>query len=360
MSNFLQDLVDELGSDFASIAADGVSAGEFSGYIDTGCLLFNAVLSGSIYGGLPNNKITAIAGEQATGKTFLVLGIVKHHLASAKNASVIYFDTEGAVTKEMLEQRGIDSKRVLIGEPDTIQTFRTKALKVLDSYEKQPEDKRGPLIMVLDSLGMMSTTKELEDTAEGKETRDMTKAQVIKAAFRVLTLRLAKANVPLIVTNHVYDVIGAYIPTKNMGGGSGLKYAASSIVFLSKSKDRDGKEVIGNFIKVRMEKSRLSKENAIVELKLSYKTGLDKYYGLLDLAIKHDIIKKVTAQMVELPNGNRVKATNINRNPEEYYDDELLGLIDVAARKEFSYGSAGNGDGEDEASAEDEADEMAG
>lgn len=344
--SFLKDLVDELGSDFASVASDGLGAAEFSGFVDTGCYLLNAVLSGSIYGGLPNNKITALAGEPATGKTFFALGIVKHFLDSDKKAYVVYFDTEAAITKEMLEDRGIDTKRVLIVEPDTIQTFRTKALKILDTYENQAEAKRGPLLFVLDSLGMLSTTKELEDTAEGKETRDMTKAQVIKATFRVLTLRLARARVPLLVTNHVYDAVGAYMPTKVMGGGSGLKYSASAIVFLSKAKDRDGKDVIGNLIRVKMEKSRLSKENSNVQLKLSYATGLDKYYGLLDLAVKYDIIKKVTAQSYELADGTKVKGTDLNRNPEDYYTKEILDLIDEAAKKEYSYGKNGGDDGE--------------
>lgn len=219
MSNFLEDLISELGSEFGSIAADGSSAAEFTGYVDTGCYMFNAVLSGSLFGGLPNNKIYALAGEQATGKSFLALGIVRHFLESDKKASVIYFDTEAAITKDMLEERGIDSRRVLISEPETIQDFRTKAIKFIELYEKKPVDKRGPLMMVLDSLGMLSTTKEMEDTAAGKETRDMTKAQIIKATFRVLTLRLAKAKIPMLVTNHVYDVTGAYVPTKEMGGG---------------------------------------------------------------------------------------------------------------------------------------------
>lgn len=341
MSNFLQDLVSELGSDFASVAHDGLGAAEFSGFVDTGCYIFNAVLSGSLYGGLPNNKITAIAGESSTGKSFLALGIVKHFLQSDKKAYVVYFDTEAAITKEMLEERDIDTKRVLIVEPDTIQTFRHKALKVLDMYEKQKEDKRGPLLMVLDSLGMLSTTKELEDTAQGKETRDMTKAQVIKATFRVLTLRLARAKVPMIVTNHVYAAVGSMFPTNIMSGGSGLQYSSSSIVMLGKAKDKDGKDVIGNFIRCKMFKSRLSKENSSVSLRLSYKTGLDKHYGLLDLAEKHGIFKKV-GNKYELPDGTKVFGTKINKEPLRYFPKEIMVLLEEAANKEFQYGQTGD------------------
>ena len=123
----------------------------------------------------------------------------------------------------------------------TVQEFRTQAIRVLDNYLESSN--RKPMMFVLDSLGMLSTTKEVEDTSEGKETRDMTRAQVLKAAFRVLTLKLGRAGVPLVVTNHTYDSMGLF-STKEMGGGSGLKYAASSIVFLSKKKEKDGTDAV--------------------------------------------------------------------------------------------------------------------
>lgn len=338
MTNFFRNIVEQLRDDDTSIASDGHGAAEYSGCIDTGCYILNAVLSGSIYGGVPNNKITALAGETSTGKTFFVLSVVKNFLDTHKNGGVVYYDTEAAVTKSMMESRGIDTTRVIISEPDTIQKFRTHALKMLDAYDKTPEDSRPPMMFVLDSLGLLSTTKEMEDTAEGKETRDMTKAQVIKAAFRVLTLKLAKVKVPMIVTNHVYEVVGSYIPTKEMGGGTGLKYAASSIAFLSKKKERDGDEIIGNIVKVRMHKSRLSRENKDVEVLLRYDTGLDKYYGLLDLAEKYEIIKKVSTRY-ELSDGRKVFGKEIKENPEQYFTDEILAQLDEAAKREFSYGA---------------------
>ena len=98
-------------------------------------------------------------------------------------------------------------------------------------------------MFVLDSLGMLSTNKEIDDAIADKNVRDMTKSQLVKGAFRMLTLKLGQADIPMIVTNHTYDVIGAYVPTKEMGGGSGLKYAATSIIYLSKSKEKDGKEL---------------------------------------------------------------------------------------------------------------------
>ena len=337
MSNFFSNLVEQLKDEDTKILADGGASAEFSGCIDTGSYALNALLSGSIYGGVPNNKVTAFAGESATGKTFFVLGVVKQFLDDNPKGGVIYFDTEAAVTKQMMESKGIDPKRVVISEPDTIQKFRHTALKIIDSYSTQKESERQPMMMVLDSMGQLSSTKEMEDTSEGKETKDMTKSQILKATFRVLNLKLAKIGVPLLVTNHVYDVVGAYIPTKEMSGGSGLKYTASTIVYLSKKKDKDGTEVIGNIIKAKLQKSRFTKENSFVEIKLTYSKGLDRYYGLLDIAEKYEIIKKVSTRY-ELPDGSKVFGKNINEEPEKYFTKEVLNKIDEACKKEFLYG----------------------
>jgi RecA/RadA recombinase len=335
--SFLTDMVK--GIDNTSLLADGGNSSEFSGSIDTGSYILNAAISGSIYGGVPNNKITAFAGESATGKTFFVLGVLKQFLEDNKDGGVIYFDTEAAVTKQMMDDRGIDTKRVVISEPSSIEEFRTNATRILSTYIEQGKD-APPMMMVLDSLGMLSSAKELADTEAGSEKRDMTKSQLLRGTFRVLSLKLAKANVPLLVTNHVYDVIGAYIPTKEITGGAGLKYAASSIAMLGKKKDRDGTDVVGNIIKVTMHKSRFTKEQKKVEVKLSYETGLDRYYGLLDLAEKYDIIKKVSTRF-ELPDGRKVFGKAINNNPEEYFTDEIMAQLEVAANKEFKYGQVG-------------------
>jgi len=338
MSDFLKDIIKETGNEYATLVSEGVEAGDVDSFIDTGSLAFNALLSGSIFGGMPSNKITAIAGEAATGKTFFALGIVKAFLDKNKDAGVIYFESESALTKELVESRGIDSKRMVIVPVATVQEFRHQSIKVIDKYLEQDEKNRKPLMFVLDSLGMLSTTKEMEDTAEGKETRDMTRSQIVKAAFRVLTLKLGKAKVPMIMTNHTYDVIGSMFPQKEMGGGSGLKYAASNIVYLSKRKEKDGKEIIGNIIHCKNYKSRLTKENALIDVRLTYKDGLDKYYGLLDLAIKHGIFKSVSTR-IELPDGSKQYAKTINNEPDKFFTKDVLAQIDEAAKKEFLYGA---------------------
>ena len=333
--SYLKNLIRTTGNEFASIVEEGVAAADVSGYIDTGSYIFNALLSGSIYDGLPDNKITALAGESATGKTFFALGMCKQFLEDNADAAVIYFESESATSKKMIEERGIDSSRIMMVPVTTVQEFRTQAIRILDQYMEDKTDMK--MLFVLDSLGMLSTTKEIEDTTSGAETRDMTRAQLVKGAFRVLTLKLAKAGVALVVTNHTYDQMGLFAK-RVMGGGSGLKYAASSILFLSRKKEKEGTEVIGNIIHCKNEKSRLTVENRVVDVMLTYKKGLDRYYGLIDLAIKYGIFEKSSTR-VKLPDGTTQFAKTINNNPEKYFTKEVLDQINEAAKQEFLYGN---------------------
>jgi RecA/RadA recombinase len=333
--DFLKDIVKEIGDDFTKLASD---IDETETYVDTGSYIFNALVSGSVFGGVSGNKITAIAGESSTGKTFFSLAVVKNFLDSNPDGYCLYFDTEAAITKSLIESRGIDTTRLVVVNVVTIEEFRTKALKAVDMYLKAPEEDRKPCMFVLDSLGMLSTTKEITDALNEKEVRDMTKSQLIKGAFRMLTLKLGQANVPLIVTNHTYDVIGAYVPTKEMGGGSGLKYAASTIIYLSKKKEKDGTEVVGNIIKAKTAKSRLSKENKQVEVRLYYdERGLDRYYGLLELGEIGGLWKNVAGRY-EI-DGKKIYAKQILKEPEVYFTPEVMEQLDQIARQEFSYGS---------------------
>jgi len=264
--------------------------------------------------------------------------MVRYFLEQNPTGEVIYFESESAITKKMMKERNIDTSRIGLVPVTTVQEFRTQSIKIVDEYMKVKKADRPPLMFVLDSLGMLSTSKEVQDATDGKETRDMTRAQVIKSIFRILSLKLGTAGIPLIVTNHTYDVVGSYVPMKEMGGGSGLKYAASTIIFLSKSKEKDGTEVVGNIVKCKAFKSRFTKENSIVETRLFYdKRGLDKYYGLLELGEKYGVFTK-SGGRYEI-NGVKTYAKTILADPEKYFTPEIMQALDDCASKEYSYGS---------------------
>jgi len=333
--DFLKEVVKEIGDEYTQVAAD---IQETEQYIDTGSYIFNGLVSGSIFGGVSSSRITAIAGESSTGKTYFSLAVVKNFLDNNPDGYCLYFDTEAAVNKGLLESRGIDLTRLVVVNVVTIEEFRSKALRAVDIYLKTSEEERKPCMFVLDSLGMLSTEKEIRDALDDKQVRDMTKSQLVKGAFRMLTLKLGQANIPLIVTNHTYDVIGSYVPTKEMGGGSGLKYAASTIIYLSKKKEKDQKEVIGNIIKAKTHKSRLSRENKEVQIRLYYdERGLDRYYGLLELGEIGGMWKNVAGRY-EM-NGKKIYAKEILKNPTEYFTDDIMEQLDNIAKDHFSYGT---------------------
>ena len=311
---------------------------DVTSYTDTGSYILNALISGSIYKGLPGNKITALAGESATGKTFFLMGMIRQFLKDNKKGGVIFFESESAITHDMFEEREIDNNRVTMLPVSTVEEFRTQAMTILKRVQETPESERHPLLFCLDSLGQLSTSKEVADVASGSEKRDMTRAPMIKGAFRVLTIQLGKLGIPLVVTNHTYDSIGSLYPTKELAGGSGLKYSADNIIFLSKRKEKDGTDVVGNIIHCRNYKSRLTVENKMVDVLLRYDTGLDRYHGLIDLAVDHGIFNKVSTR-IELPDGTKMFAKNIMQNPEKYFTKEILDRIDVACGAEFKYGT---------------------
>jgi RecA/RadA recombinase len=340
---FFENLLGEIGNEFATTAENGLETGDINGYVSTGSLSLNALFSGSLFGGIAGNKITFLAGDPSTGKTFYALEIVSEFLKSNPKAFVFYFETEGAIRSDLLTSRNIDRKRFALVPISTVQEFKSQALKIINKYLEQDKKNRPPMMFVLDSQGGLSTTKEMEDTAAASETKDMTRPGQIRGAYRVLMQKLSMGDVPLIVTNHTYSVIGSYVPMKEMSGGEGGKYAATAIAFLSKKKRKEKvageDQIVGAIIRVKLVKSRLSVENRVVETLLRYDSGIDKYYGLLDLAVKFKIVKKVSTKYV-FPNGSEGTENEIIKSPEQYFTTDVLQLIDERCPDEFLYGKS--------------------
>lgn len=321
-----------------SIAAEGKSSAEHGKCVDTGSYALNAALSGSLFGGMQDNKITVFAGESSTGKTFFVLGILKSWMQQNPTGTVVYFDTESAVTNDMLTSHGLDLSRVAKVEPETIESFRQSALAILDNYAESGS--KDPLIMVLDSLGNLSSIKEVSDIREQKDSRDMTKAQLIRGTFRVLRLRLAKLSVPMLVTNHTYAVVGAYVPTRAMSGGAGLVYVSDSIAMLSKAKERDKeKNIVGNIVTIKMFKSRLSRENTETQVRISYTGGLDRYHGILDMAEAAGLVGYSAGRYTFPGVPKALTANKIMETPTTFFTEEFLkNLDDLFVKPNYTYG----------------------
>lgn len=335
-NTLLTDLLKASGNEYGGLAEDFFEEYDCQEYMDTGSYSLNMLTSGSLWGGLSRNKITAIAGEESTGKTFLVLGIVKNFLEKDPKNIVIYWESEGAITKQVLKAHDIPTDRVIINPVETIEQFRTQLVNVVNQYNGSGDE--GQLLTVLDSLGNLSTKKEVEDIEKGSEKKDMTRSGLIRGTFRALTLKLSRAKIPLIITNHTYEVVGSYIKTKEMAGGGGVKYAASTIIFLSKKKDKDNdKLVVGNIVRAVQTKSRISKENRQVFTRILYEKGLDKYYGLVELGLQSGVLKQISKKVI-FPDGSTAFKTTVEKDPEKYFTKEVLEQIEQTVAPHFQYG----------------------
>ena len=341
----VKDLLKSLGNQYASVLSE---CDDKPVFLDSGSYMFNALLSGSIYGGIPDNRVIALAGPEATGKTYLAVGLAGKFLSLNPKAVVFYFESEHAVDEDMTAKRGLDNKRIAKIPIATVEEFRTQCLRLLDNYLAIAAEDRGPLMIILDSLGMLSTNKEIDVATKGDDTRDMTRTQLIKAAFRIITLKAGRARVPMIVLNHTYEQIGANtkpgMKSYEMSGGGGIKYAASTIVYLTKKKiwNDESKETDGNFIHCKNVKSRLTVPERTVDVQLMYNGGIQPYYGLCDLAEPYNIWKRV-ANKFETEHG-KFYEKQIYADPDRFFTPEVLQKFDAAAQQEYLYGNAKPGD----------------
>ena len=335
--------VKALGDD-ASIVENGTIY-DITSLIDTGSYLLNAQVSKSIYGGIASNRIMSLAGEESTGKTFLLLGIIKHYLEQNPDAMVVFFESEGAVNKETIESRGIDSSRVILKPVISVENFKKTCTKFIKDYTADPKDERIPIFMCLDSLGMLPSEKEVQDAQDGKDKSDMTRPKVIKSIFRILTVALAKANIPLIVTNHVYATMEIY-GKPEMGGGSGLKYAGSLILYLSKAqykeKDENTKKEdhAGILVTSYTHKSRETREKKKVKFVIHADYGIDRFSGLFEFCVDTGLILKTGNRWYWASEGEETATyqKTINRDPSSFFNKKRLDEIDIMCNKYFGYG----------------------
>jgi RecA/RadA recombinase len=269
------------GFETGSVLAEN-SFSEVDEWIPTGNYLLNAQLSGSLFGGIPNTRSLGLMGDPGTGKSFVCLNVVRE--AQKKGYDVIYCDTEGAIDKSTATKFGIDQYKVRYQPIKTVTEFQTFVSNLLNLVKKAKEGGSSPkILLILDSLGMLSTDKELADAVAGKNAADMgAKAKELRKLFRVITLDLTAARIPLICTNHVYAG-GGFFPTKESSGGDGPIFAMSVISFLSKAQLKEGNSTTktGIIVTSNLKKSRFTIPEP-VKFHISFANGMNPYVGLQD------------------------------------------------------------------------------
>jgi RecA/RadA recombinase len=258
------------------------SFSEVDEWIPTGNYLLNAQISGSLFGGIPNTRSFGLMGDPGTGKSFVCLNVVRE--AQKKGYDVVYCDTEGAIDKSGALKFGIDANKLRYQPIKTVSQFQTFVANLVDIVNKARAKGESPkILLILDSLGMLSTDKEIADAIRGHNAADMgAKAKELRKLFRVITLDLTAAKIPLICTNHVYTG-GGFMPTKESSGGDGPIFAMSVISFLSKAQLKEGSSTTrtGIVVTSNLKKSRFTVPEQ-VKFHISFANGMNPYVGLQD------------------------------------------------------------------------------
>ena len=257
---------------------DKSTISEIDHYIPTGNFHLNACLTGSLFGGYPNNRAVALAGPSGTGKTYLILNAIKQ--AQKQGYSIIFYDSENAVDKSLVEKFGIDPKTFRYEPCNTVQEFRSSVTAITDVLIEQK--KKGialPKIMVvLDSAGNLATQKEIDDAKTGSSKADMTRAKLLKSTFRIIMTQFGICKIPFLFTNHTYQTQDLFSRQVG-GGGTGPEYAASIILFLGKAKLKEGIEQTGIIVTAKPNKNRFAKPTPI-KFHISFNKGMNPYVGL--------------------------------------------------------------------------------
>ncbi len=288
--------------------------------IPTSIPMINVALSGRLDGGLTPG-LTMWAGPSKHFKTAFSLLMAKSYMEKYDEAVLLFYDSEFGTPQAYFDTFGIDTERVLHTPLTDIEQLKFDIMKQLEGID------RGDRVMIIiDSIGNLASKKEVEDALEGKSVADMSRAKQVKSLFRMVTPHLSLKDIPMVVVNHTYKEIGMF-PKDIVGGGTGSYYSADNIFILGRQQEKEGTEIVGyNFI-INVEKSRYVKEKSKIPVNVTFDGGINKYSGLLDIALEGNFVQKpsngwyakVDQETGELGDKKRYDATQT----EEFWSDIL-------------------------------------
>jgi RecA/RadA recombinase len=324
-------------------------------WIDTGCMVLNSIISGSLYGGVPVGRITGFAGPSAAGKTYIINKI----LANAQKAGMmpVIFDTEAAIDASSTTGVGLDPKGVKYVPVQTVEECRNQISAFLDSVMEAKMN--GKFIISIDSLGNLASQKEIDDAEKGKTAMDMgTRAKGLKSMMRLLTFKAAQAGVTILFSNHTYDDPSAMFPSlvKNQSGGKGPVYLSSVLVQLAKRDEKHDKDniddeklpeankVSGTTLRALTIKNRFVPPFLEGEMYLNFRKGLDKYSGLKEMAVNHGVILQTGSTFVLPPEKEGVPGKKLGyyknwKSDTELWEKIILPKLEKKLKDQYSYSS---------------------
>jgi RecA/RadA recombinase len=253
--------------------------------ISTELPILNIAFSGEVNGGLVPG-LTVIAGQSKSYKTLLSLYCMKAYFNKYPDSVALLYDSEFGITPEYLEMYGIDASRIIHIPIEHIEQLK------FDIVKRLTEIVRGDKVFIMiDSIGSLSSKKEVDDAVDEKSVADMTRAKSIRSLLRIITPHLTMKDIPCLAINHVYNTMEMYSKAV-VGGGTSVTYSANQIFIVTRSQEKDGTDLVGYNFTINIEKSRFVKEKSKLMFNVKFDEGINKYSGLMDIALESGHVTK--------------------------------------------------------------------
>lgn len=289
--------------------------------IPTPLPILNIAFSGELSGGMTPG-LTILAGESKTFKSALSLYCMKAYLDRYPDAVGVLYDTEFGVTNDYISSFGIDPSRVLHIPVEHIEELKFDFVKKLHDIERGDR-----VFFMVDSIGQISSIKEVNDANDEKVVADMSRAKAIRSLLRLITLQLTKKDIPCIMINHVYSEIGLF-PKTVIPGGTSVTYSSNQIFVITKAQEKASTgELEGWNFTLNIFKSRFVREKAKLPFLVTYEDGIQKYSGILDLAIESGHVVKPSNGWYQLADPTTGEVFDGKIRAKDTGTEEFLGSV---------------------------------
>ncbi len=316
------------------------------GWLDTGSMVLNGIVSGSLFGGIPQNRMTLLAGPSMTGKSFILQKILAN--AQKKGLIPVIFDSENAIDSDGAAALGLDVSKVKYVPVFSIEECRNTIYDFLTKVKEKGQE--GKFIIAIDSLGNMESQLQINRMDKNNVSADMgSRAKAMKSLLRTCTQLSGLTKTTILATNHIYEDPAALFPSlvKNMPGGTATVYLPSVTIQLARKpvkedKNTDGKLAVnqknysGVILRALTVKNRFVKQYLEGEMYLSFDKGLHKYYGLLDLAVGLGAVIQ-TGSTYQLPDGTKIGYYSKWKDDTKLWDETLIPVIEDKIKQEWKY-----------------------
>jgi RecA/RadA recombinase len=270
--------------DYTSTLTDSKIYGK-KDMVPTRVPMINVALSGRVDGGLTPG-LTVLAAPSKHFKTAFSLLMAAAFLKSHPNGIILFYDSEFGTPESYFTSFGVPLESVVHSPITDIEQLK------FDIMQQLQELKRGDEIMIIvDSVGNLASKKEVEDALKQSSAADMTRAKQLKSLFRMITPHLTLKDIPMVVVNHVY-MTQEMFSKPVVSGGTGIYYSADNIWIIGRQQDKDDKELLGYHFVINIEKSRYVREKSKIPITVGFDSGINKWSGLLDLALEGKFIVK--------------------------------------------------------------------